>query len=316
MKPTIRIKFVDFYKNTVPERTYYYHLLARHFDVCFCDKPDYVIAQGQGIRHISYGRDVIKILFIAENAAPDFNQFDYVAGCDDLTFGDRYVRFPFFTCCQGFSDLLSRHMASDDALLNRKFCSFVVSNANFADPIREKFFRRLSQYKRVDSGGQYLNNVGGPVKDKLDFCRGYKFNIAFENSVYPGYTTEKIMHAYAADSVPIYFGNPTIETDFRPESMVRVRDEADIERAVEEIIRLDQDDDAYLAKCHERCFAVPDPTIYERDLEAFLIHIFDQPLEQARRRAQYGHQAMMREHMRKVFTFDQWLCNIRSRMHF
>lgn len=122
------------------------------------------------------------------------------------------------------------------------------------------------------------------------------------------------MEAYAAESVPIYYGNQTVETDFRLESMVRVKDESDIERAVEEVIRLDNDDTAYLAKCRERCFAVPDPMVYERELEAFLCHIFEQPLEQARRRCFYGHQQVMREHMRKVLTVDQWLCDLRRKL--
>ena len=204
---------------------------------------------------------------------------------------------------------------SDAELLNRKFCSFVVSNAAFGDPMRKRFFERLSKYKKVDSGGRWMNNVGGSVKDKLAFCRGYKFNIAFENSAYPGYTTEKIMEAYAAETVPIYYGNPTIETDFRPESMVRVKDESDIERAVEEVIRLDNDDAAYLAKCRERCFAESDPLVYEKKLESFLVHIFDQPLEAARRRCFYGHQAMMREHMRKLMKLDRMIGKARQILH-
>lgn len=314
MKHDIKINYIGF-NTTVPVRQFAtFRLLEERFGATLSEEPNYVICSNEA-KHTQY-ENCVKILFSGENSVVDFNAYDYAIGFDHLTFGDRYRRIPLFARYTGFNSFITRQKSlSDDALLNRKFCSFVVSNANFADPIREKFFRRLSQYKRVDSGGRYLNNVGGPVKDKIGFCRGYKFNIAFENSAYPGYTTEKIMEAYAAESVPIYFGNPTIETDFRLESMVRVKDETDIERAVEEIIHLDQNDDAYLAKCHERCFAVPDPTIYERELEAFLVHIFDQPLEQARRRARYGHQAMMRAHMKKVFTLDQWLCNIRSRMH-
>lgn len=100
---------------------------------------------------------------------------------------------------KGFEELVRRtsHL-SDQELLNRKFCSFVVSNSQFSDPLRKRFFERLCKYKKVDSGGRYLNNIGGPVRDKLAFCRGYKFNIAFENSSVDGYTTEKIMEAYAA----------------------------------------------------------------------------------------------------------------------
>lgn len=316
MKRKLNIAFVGFSPNVPIEERLVYRLVARHYDICPSKKPDYVVLQSTAHLQHHYYDDSIKILLNGENVTPDFNAYDYAIGFDHLTFGDRYLRCPLFAMYRAYRILSEgRRQLDDAALLNRKFCSFVVSNARFGDPIREKFFRRLSQYKRVDSGGRFLNNIGGPVKDKLAFCRNYKFNIAFENSAYPGYTTEKIMEAYAAETVPIYFGNPTVETDFRPESMVRVRDESDIERAVEEVVRLDRDDAAYLAKCRERCFAVPDPMVYERELEAFLVHIFEQPLEQARRRARYGYQAMMREHMRKVMTIDRWVGNVRKALH-
>ena len=272
----------------------------------------------QGAAYLQHHRsdDSIKILLNGENFVADFNAFDYAVGFDHLTFGDRYLRSPLFAHYRSFGDLVGRtQQMSDEQLLNRKFCSFVVSNADFGDPMRKWFFERLSKYKPVASGGRWMNNVGGPVKDKVDFCRGYKFNIAFENSASPGYTTEKIMEAYAAESVPIYYGNPTVETDFRSESMVRVMGKNDIARAVEEVIRLDNDDAAYLAKCRERSFTESDPIVYEKRLEEFLVHIFEQPLEKARRRNRYGCQAMMQAHLKKVLTVDQWLCDLRRKLH-
>lgn len=316
MKRKLNIAFVGFSPNVPIEERLVYRLVARHYDICPSGKPDYVIVQGAAyLQHCRYD-DSIKILLNGENFVADFNAFDYAVGFDHLTFGDRYLRSPLFVHYRSFGDLIGRtQRMTDEQLLKRKFCSFVVSNVDFGDPMRKRFFERLSKYKKVDSGGRWMNNVGGPVKDKLEFCRGYKFNIAFENSSSPGYVTEKVMEAYAAQSVPIYYGDPTVETDFRPESMVRVKDESDIERAVEEVIRLDNDDAAYLAKCSERCFALPDPMVYERELEAFLVHIFEQPLEQARRRARYGHQAMMREHMRKLMKIDGWIGKARRILH-
>lgn len=313
MRKKVRVKFLDFAKGVDITTQLYYRLISNHFDIELCDSPDYVFSGGLGSSHLDYP-NAISILRLAENEFPNFNDWDYATGFDMLAFGDRYLRVPLFAYwTKEFYPLVNREVRmADSSLLNRKFCSFVVSNAAFGDPMRRKFFERLSKYKKVDSGGRWMNNVGDPVKDKLSFCREYKFNIAFENSSYPGYTTEKIMEAYAAESVPIYYGNPTVETDFRLESMVRVKDESDIERAVEEVIRLDNDDAAYLAKCRERCFAVPDPLVYERELETFLVHIFEQPIEQARRRAKYGHQAMMREHMRKLMKIDRFLVKARN----
>ena len=315
MKRKLNMAFAGFSPTVPIEERLVYRLVARHYDICPSGKPDYVILQGAAYLQHYRSDGSIKILLNGENFVADFNAFDYAVGFDHLTFGDRYLRSPLFAHYRSFGNLVGRtQRMSDEQLLNRKFCSFVVSNADFGDPMRKRFFERLSKYKPVASGGRWMNNVGGPVRNKVDFCSGYKFNIAFENSASPGYTTEKIMEAYAAESVPIYYGNPTVETDFRPASMVRVTGEDDIERAVEEVIRLDKDDAAYLAKCRERCFAVPDPHIYEQELESFLCHIFDQPLEKARRRNRYGCQAMMQAHLKKVLTVDQWLCDLRRKL--
>ena len=50
-------------------------------------------------------------------------------------------------------------------------------------------------------------------KSKVDFVKDYKFTIAFENTQYRGYTTEKILHPFVGRSVPIYWGNPLVEKD-------------------------------------------------------------------------------------------------------
>ena len=135
-----------------------------------------------------------------------------------------------------------------------------------------------------------MNNVGAPVPNKLDFCAQYKFNIAFENSVSPGYVTEKVMQPLAVHSIPIYYGAPNVEEDFTEASMVRVKDEADIERAVEEIIYLDTHDDDYLEKVQAPCLTHNTPDFYFQRMRRFLSHIFEQPLDEARRLVPYGMQ--------------------------
>ena len=45
---------------------------------------------------------------------------------------------------------------------------------------------------------------------KIDTVRQYKFSICFENSIFPGNTTEKIFDCFFAGSIPIYLGDPNI----------------------------------------------------------------------------------------------------------
>ena len=299
----IKIKFTGFADYHKPKELAYYRFLSERYHLIESDRPDYIIDGGQNFEHVKY--DALKILIDSENVVPDFNDYDYAVGSANMTFEDRYLRVPWFVFYPYFADINKRKTAYDESLLNRKFCSFVVSDAEFGDPMRKLFFERLSKYRQVDSGGRWRNNIGGPVKDKIQFCKNYKFNIAFENSSFSGYTTEKLMEAYVAQSVPIYYGNPNVAQDFTLDSMIRVKDAADIERAVEEVIRLDNDDSAYMKMVTARCNAVDDISSYERELEKFLSYIFDQPLDSARRLCMYGYQAVNRRHLRMVYGIDQ-----------
>lgn len=299
----IKLKFIDQWAGHVPEEDKYYKLLSKHFDIELSDSPDYVIDGGLGDDYLRYD-NAIKIANIGENIVPDFNFFDYAIGFDRLDFGDRYLRVPLYAF-YGQYEMFGRREAPDPkALLDRDFCSYVVSNAGRADPIRTQFFHELCKYKKVDSGGRHLNNVGGPVADKMAFCAKYKFNIAFENCSSPGYVTEKVMQPMTCFSLPIYYGDPLVEEEFSPQSIVRVRGREDIERAIDEVIRLDRNDDEYIARVTAPCLAKPFGH-YEKLLEDFLVAIFAQSKDEARRLNIYGYQRHLRDRRAKIHQLER-----------
>lgn len=303
---TVRVKFSDFY-GTPPENIWEYRILRRYYNVEIVDRdPEYLIDGGLGTEHLQ-DPHAIRIVRVGESYVPDFNQFDYAIGFDYLTFGDRYLRLPLFAFYPQFRTLCSLPPPSPSdaaALVKRDFCSFVVSNDD-GDPMRLEFFQRLSKYKPVASGGKLFNNVGGRVPDKNAFIAKYKFNIAFENSAVPGYTTEKVMEPLAVRSVPIYYGNPRIAEDFDTGCMVRVASRDDVERAVEEIVVLDRDDAAYLEK-----LSAPKVRYgidhYEARLTEFLRGIFDPPVFEARRLNDYGYQTNIRRRALKAQAIYRW----------
>lgn len=301
---SIRINFVNYWDS--PRHDYEhdpdYQCLCKYYNVEISDNPEYLFCEVLGHDDLKY--NCVKIVTTGENMVPDFSRFDYVMGFDYIEFGDRYLRHPIYVRYAEYSKLRTQPECEDPKkLLERKFCSFVVSNSNGADPIRELFFRELSKYKKVDSGGRYLNNVGGPVRDKLEFCSQYKFNIAIENSSSPGYITEKVMQPLTVNSVPIYYGDPLVYNDFTPDCMVRIKDKNDMERAIAEIIELDRDDDAYLQKCLAPRL-VKHWDHYDRKREEFLLHIIEQPLEVARRTVDYGYQSAFRAKLRQLYRQD------------
>ena len=134
-----------------------------------------------------------------------------------------------------------------------KFCSMVVSNPRAKDRI--EFFKSLSKVKQVDSGGGVLNNVGGRVKDKLEFINDYKFVIAFENEIYDGYTTEKIIEPIFKDCIPIYWGNKLVHKDFNPKRFINYHDYETEEDLFKKLVEIENNPELALNIISEPIFS-------------------------------------------------------------
>ena len=284
----IRIKFCDWYAG-YNERTHWLgKILMKYYDVEFCDdNPDYVFFSAFGYEHLNY--DCVKIYYTAEDLTPDFNLCDYAIGFDYITFEDRYLRFPLYCAQPGFEDATKKHLFTEDDLKNKtEFCEFIVSNAK-GTPLRTEFFHKLSEYKKVNSGGKYLNNIGAPLDSKTEFQKKHKFSIVFENGSHRGYTTEKIIHAFEAQEIPIYWGDPTISSQFNPKSFINANDYDNLDDVVKRVIEIDNDEELYRSILSEPIFVggiTPDEYKFEA-LENYLKYVFDQPLEKAPRRGHY-----------------------------
>ena len=94
MKKHIRIKFVDFWDDFVPENNLFYQLLSEHYDVELSDNPEYLFCSVFGDEHLRY--DCVQIFYTGENQSADFNLYDYAIGFDRMEFGDRYFRLPIY----------------------------------------------------------------------------------------------------------------------------------------------------------------------------------------------------------------------------
>jgi hypothetical protein len=171
---------------------------------------------------------------------------------------------------------------------------------------RLEFFQKLSRYKKVDSGGRFLNNIGGPIPPvwtaKVEFLRRYKFHLAFENESHEGYTTEKIYDAMMARSLPIYWGNPRISEEFNPKSFLNYFDYGSDEALLEKIITLDRDDAQYLEYARQPYFHANQPNKFydlERLLE-FFQRIFSTPVTPVSRN-------------RRFFEINRWILARKNR---
>jgi hypothetical protein len=219
-KTTLKLKFVDFYDGFVWDSHCLYRFLNKHFEIVISEPPDLIIYSCYSTEFLKYSCP--RIFYTAENIRPDFRFCDFAVSFD-YNNNKNHFRLPLYSVYFTNQNLTKSRDA--EALLHKKtgFCSFVVSNAKESEE-RINFFHELSKYKEIASGGKYANNVGGPVANKRDFISKYLFNIAFENSSYPGYTTEKIAEPWVEGCIPIYWGDPEITKDINPDCFINVHD--------------------------------------------------------------------------------------------
>ena len=164
---------------------------------CFKDKfvfrfnnknPDYLIYNvfGKNKFNEKYN-NCIKIACYSENSIPDFSNFDYAIGYSHISYLDRYFSRSFFHLRRlNKAKKLNLTEIRINAIKKprKKFCAALISNPHLGefDNFRLKFIEELNEYKKVDMGGNYKNNVGGYIKNKLEFLLDYKFSIAMENN--------------------------------------------------------------------------------------------------------------------------------------
>ncbi len=280
----VRLDFCDFWPGFPKTNNFFHNLLRERFEVEICDRPDFLIFAdpGQDVHRV---HNCVKIYFALEVFKPDFRWCDYAFTCHSLD-DPRNMRLPYYVLTVNPRQLQkSEGEIAGIMSAKTKFCSFVVSNAKRKKTHKRiEFFHRLSKYKKVDSGGAALNNIGRRIPpgaaNKLEFLRPYKFNIAFENGSAPGYTTEKLTEAMQARCVPIYWGNPRIAEEFNPKSFLNYFDFPSEEALIEKIIELDRDDAKYMEYLRQPYFHNNQPNEFfshERLLNQFE-KIFSAPI--------------------------------------
>ncbi|MCI7710547.1 MAG: glycosyltransferase family 10 [Helicobacter sp.] len=285
----LRVCFCDF-GDMYSIQTHFVNMISKRFDVTFDDKnPQYVFYSVFGGEHFKY-KNCVKIFYTGENIVPNFNFCDYAIGFEYMDFGDRYLRYPLYLFYEkDYYRALNKHRGITSEILDQKkrFCSFVVSNGR-GDPIRKEAFEKLSTYKKVDSGGRFLNNMGGCIEDKFAFQQECKFALCFENSSTPGYTTEKLIQAAGARAVPIYWGDEQVSKrgGVNSKAFIHIDQFESLDDVLSEVERLDKDNEAYLTMLREPLFLdFQHKEKFDIQLEGFLNHIFSLPLQKAYRRS-------------------------------
>lgn len=285
----IKIQFTDFWDVFNPNDNFILDALKKNFEVEISNDPDFLFCASFGKKYLKY--DCVRIHYEGENLTPDFNLYDYALGFHYIDFDDRYLRLPHYVLYPEACELaLKKHTYSDDEYLShKKFCNYVISNA-LSSPDRIKMISALNEYKTVDSGGRYKNNVGGPVPDKIAFEKDYKFTLTFENTASNGYTTEKIVEGFAGATIPVYWGSADINKEFNPKAFINCNDYATTEDLLKRIREIDEDDELFLSMVKEPIITEDSQAskyLDENYLSDYLFRICSQDPEKAYRRNRY-----------------------------
>lgn len=254
----IKINFVDFWPGFDKINNYFYNLLIEKYTVIIDENPDVLFYSCYDNNYLKY--NCIRIFYTAENLRPDFSSCDFAFSFDFNT-RKNHFRLPLYSMYVDLKNMLdklqtipNRAEAQEIWSAKTKFCCMVVSNAKSKE--RLQFFKNLSKIKQVDSGGSVLNNVGGRVADKLEFIKDYKFVISFENSIFDGYTTEKILEPIFKDCIPIYWGNKLVSKDFNSKRFVDYKDFPSEKELIAKLLEIDQNEELAIQMLMQPAFNI------------------------------------------------------------
>ena len=284
-KRKIYVKYMDFWPAFNINKFDIDHILKERYEVIQSDTPDYIFYSDFGRRNVGIENriDCIKIFISIENKSPNFLSCDYAIGLHYIDKGDRYCRKPTDTSkLSQMQSLYNYSKVNNITIKNKKFCAWVVSNGGAYT--RNQFYKKLSEYKTIDSGGRFKNNIGYIVKNKKEFLKGYKFSICFENSKKLGYISEKLFDAFQAGTIPIYFGDDSVKKLINSKSYIHVNDINDFNKKIDLIKKRDQDDDLYESMIKEKI--VINDSYFEPELKKyknFIYHIIEQDKQKAKR---------------------------------
>ena len=268
--------------------------------------PDYVFYSVTDRPEIySSYPNAIKIFISGEPVSPAFTFFDYCIGMDRITFGDRYCYYPdFIRTCLANGILVQKNLEDLDLMVAQKnsFMDYIQSHDR-PDGLREKWVKLFQTYKHVDCPGPHLHNVDVDVSSyakKIAFQTKHKFSLIVEASDHPNFITEKIIHAFIAGSIPVYYGTKDVGSTINQRAFLSLNGKTETE-AIDTIKWLDNDDQAYRAMLCEPIFNNPsfiDECV--RNYELFLDNIFSQKKDDAFRREHWNYEERIRKSLKKA----------------
>ena len=262
----MNVAFLDFWFGFQPENNFFIHLIRSIKDNVNITSPENADVIFYSCFGDSYKKfNIKKIFFTGENLRPDFNDCDLSLSFDFDNYNNRNIRLPLWYLYIDWFNVKSynnpdwlipvEYLSGDNEFTKKdksQFCSTV-----FSSPYNSRFnmVNLLNNYKQVDCYGKIHNNkLPDGEKYKMDVISNYKFNICFENSLYPGYFTEKLLHAKIAGCIPIYYSDESYSIDFNTKCCINLIDFENEFELIEYIREIDNNVDLYKSIKNQKLF--------------------------------------------------------------
>jgi hypothetical protein len=166
------------------------------------------------------------------------------------------VNFPlyiFYSYCFDFTHKFKKHVYdTKNVMIPKKDVCVIITNGGDSEG-RNFFIDELNKKVKIDFAGNYKNNVERvkyPICTPkfIEFVSQYKFIISMENSKNDNYITEKILHGFSANTIPIYWGADNVGEYFNKERFINVNsfNMNDINEAIDKIIKILNDDELFI----------------------------------------------------------------------
>jgi hypothetical protein len=269
------------------------------------------------VRGIHEYDDSIKKVFLSGEARPDFMSHinkgeNYYALGYEHENHERYLRFPtlvldaFVLHNEGgmfnnpYNWMLEKRNSDDIINSKKDFCSLVQASNNpdratFFDIAEKKYYIKssgpwrqtikdedgLNPYKYHNySNPDYMGRIDGlTYRDKINFFSDTMFNLAFQFTNTDYLTQEKIIHSYAANCIPIFYGNQFIEEEgFNPDTFINCHKFENFEHAFEYISEIYEDKNKLKKYFEEPIFI--DNKLPEYFNEEYILNFFEKIIEE------------------------------------
>lgn len=171
--------------------------------------PDIVVSSCFG-NVPKYLQKCTQILYLGENVRPQYRQYDFSISHDIDPYCDRNIYLPLWLLRSTRYGITQSDYEpySESSLFSRETNwherSGAVYLGNNMTPARAALLHYLENLGiNVDWYGSHTR----PVKSKKELYKSYLFSVCFENSISPGYITEKLIDGYVYGTIPIYMGS-------------------------------------------------------------------------------------------------------------